>query len=145
MNNPYASSLETQVLSATPMELVAMLYDGALTAVREARQHLAEGRIFERGRQVTKAVAILAELAHSLDREKGGDLTVRLAGLYDFMQKTLLDANFQQTDEGFEIVENLLKTLAEAWAEVARGASTPEYAMPPVAAEYAAVRQQWSA
>lgn len=69
--NPYASSLETRILAATPMELVRMLYDGALEAVRAARGHLAAGRIPERGKSVAKAVEILTELAGSLNHEQG--------------------------------------------------------------------------
>jgi len=145
MYNPYETSLETQILSATPVELTAMLYDGALTAVREARRHLAEGRIPERGRQISKAVEILAELSRSLDLKQGGDLTVRLASLYDYMQRTLLDANFRQADDGMATTENLLKTLSEAWSQVAREGTAVTLSVVPRRTEYSPVRQQWSA
>lgn len=116
--NPYGTSLEARVLAATPLELVALLYDGAVEAVQAARRHLAQGNIVERGRAVAKAVKILTELYHSLNRQPADELSKRLAGLYDYMQRTLLDANFRQTDEGFAETERLLKTLREAWAQV---------------------------
>ncbi len=116
--NPYASSLETKVLSATPIELVNMLYHATIEAVQAARLQLSRGQIFERGRSVSKAIAILAELNGSLDHEKGGEVSTRLAVLYDFLQRTLLDANFRQSDEGFEKAETLLRTLCEAWSAI---------------------------
>lgn len=116
--NPYASSLETRVLSATPMELVKILYNAAIEAVQDAREHLANGEIRERGQSVSKAIEILTELSGSLDHAKGGELSARLSALYRSAQKTLLDANFHQSDDGMEKVEQLLKTLNEAWSAI---------------------------
>jgi flagellar secretion chaperone FliS len=116
--NPYAVSLETKVYSATPLELVRMLYDAAVDSVRAARQHLAQGNIAERSRAITKTYRILAELYGALDRQRGGELSARLAALYDYMQRRLLDANFRQTDEGLAEVEKLLLPLQEAWSAI---------------------------
>jgi flagellar protein FliS len=114
--NPYASSLETRIFSATPIELVRMLYKAAIEEVQTARQHLKRGETAERGRSVVKTIAILAELNGSLDHNKGGELSTQLAAMYDYLQRTLLDANFRQTDDGLAAVETLLKTLDEAWS-----------------------------
>jgi flagellar secretion chaperone FliS len=122
-NNPYSGSLEARVLSATPLELVVILYDGAIDAVRAARAHLAAGEIFPRSRAVTQAVKIITELRQSLNFETGGDLSKRLAGVYGFMQSSLLEANFRQTDDGMAITEKILVSLREAWHKVS--AQTP--------------------
>ena len=68
--NPYAASLDTKILSATPLELVKLLYQAAIEAVQAARQHLACGVIVERARSVGRAVEILAELSGSLDHQE---------------------------------------------------------------------------
>lgn len=115
LDNPYAKSLEARILSATPLELVVILYDEAIKAVRAARGHLAAGNIRARSHSVSRAVSILIELARSLDFEAGGELSRRLAGLYTFLQTTLLEANFRQTDEGLAKAERLLGSLREAW------------------------------
>lgn len=153
--NPYVTSLETRVLSATPMELVQLLYEGAIEAVQAARQHLSQGRIAERGRSVSKAVEILSELSRSLNHTAGGDLSSRLASLYDYMQRTLLEANFSQTDGGLEESEKLLKTMAEAWRELAAGTSSAgpqateapsdNFAWMTYASESEPIARQWSA
>ncbi|MEI9977173.1 MAG: flagellar export chaperone FliS [Ignavibacteriota bacterium] len=116
--NPYAVSLETQVFSATPVELVRMLIDAAVDSVRAARRHLADGNIPERSRLVNKTYAILVELYGALDRERGGELSQRLAALYAYMQQRLLDANFKQSDDGLAEVERLLLPLQEAWQAI---------------------------
>jgi flagellar secretion chaperone FliS len=116
--NPYATSLDAKVLSATPLELVNMLYQAAIEAVQAARRHLVGGEIAERGRSIGIAVGILTELNGSLDHEKGGELSTRLAALYDYVQRTLLDANFRQSDDGLREAEMLLTTLSEAWSAI---------------------------
>ena len=126
--NPYASSLDTKIFSATPMELVKLLYREGIEAVQDARCHLSRGEIMERGRSVSRAVAVLAELSGSLDHEKGGDLSTQLAAIYDYLQRTLLEANFRQADDGLAQAERLLKTLNEAWSaiEAPRSAGSTE-------------------
>ena len=118
IDNPYASSLDAKILSATPLELVNLLYQAAIEAVQAARHHLVRGEIAQRGRSIMRAVELLTELAKSLNHEKGGELSVRLAAIYDYSQRTLLDANFRQTDDGLAEVENLLKTLQDAWSNI---------------------------
>jgi flagellar protein FliS len=107
--------LESRIESADPIQLVRLLYQGATAAVREARSHLAAGEIAERSRAITKAHTILTELTLSLDHQRGGDLSTRLAQLYDYMLRRLLEANFRQIDEPLAEVLGLLATLGEAW------------------------------
>lgn len=121
-NNGHDAYLESRVLSADPIELVKMLYQGCMQAVREARLHLAEGRIAERSREITKACQIVIELAVSLDHERGGEISRRLALLYDYMHRRLLEANMRQSDEPLADVLGLLSTLSEGW----EGIRTPE-------------------
>ena len=133
-NNGHDAYLESRVTSADPVELVNLLYQACTVAVREARHHLAEGRIAERSREINKAFEILVELEVSLDHERGGEISRRLAQLYVYMRQRLLDANMRQSDPPLTEVLGLLATLSEAWA----GIRTPE----PAAAQQAAAA--WS-
>jgi flagellar protein FliS len=114
----YETYLEAEVLGADPMKLVHLLYRGATEAVAAARRHLAAGEIRQRSRQITKCWEILYELSRSLDQQRGGEISRRLAGLYGYMQNRLLEANSKQTDAPLAEVESLLGTLGEAWASV---------------------------
>ena len=114
----YDQYLESQVFSADPVQLVRMLYRGAMDAVSAARKHLAAGAIPERSRQITKAWEILHQLTRTLNHEKGGDISRDLDALYAYMSTRLLEANVQQADEPLAEVEKLLGILWEAWSSV---------------------------
>jgi flagellar protein FliS len=134
-NSIYDKYLETEVLGANPMKLVHMLYRGATEAVGAARRHLAAGEIRQRSRQITKSWEILYELGRSLDHERGGQISRRLAELYAYMQGRLLEANATQTDTPLAEVESLLITLGEAWANAKAPAAEVPQEIPPQAYE----------
>ena len=114
-NDASSSYLESQILTAEPIELVRLLYQGCMSAVREARRHLAEGEIAARSRAITKAQMILTELTSSLDHARGAEISRRLAQLYDYMQRRLIEANCQQADGPMAEVLGLLSTISEGW------------------------------
>jgi len=123
---PYNASdayLESRVLSADGIELVRMLYQSAITAVRDARRHLAANEIAARSRAIGKVHRIVTELAVSLDHERGGELSRGLARLYDYVSRRLLEANSQQTDQPLEEVLRLLSTVQEGWNGI--GSASP--------------------
>lgn len=111
--------LEARIMSASPVELIGILYGAAQQSVREARRQLAVGNAAERSREISRAVEILVELSCALDREKGGALSGQLVELYDYMVRRLAEAHLRQEDPPLEEVLRLLATLAEAWNEVA--------------------------
>lgn len=114
--NIYETYREAEVQTANPIRLIELLYRGAVDAVRDARNYLRAGDIEARGRAVSKASAILLELAASLDRERGGEFSRNLAELYVYMQGLLSTAHIEQSDEPLAEVEKLLGTLLEGWA-----------------------------
>jgi len=113
--------LEERVLSADPIELVDLLYQASIFAVGDARRHLAEGRIPARALSISKACDILLELTASLDFERGGEMSARLAQLYGYMHRRLVEANFRQADAPLAEVAGLLATLRDGWAGVRLG------------------------
>lgn len=123
-NNAHDAYLESRILTAEPMELIRLLYQAATGAVRDARRCLEEQDIAGRSRSISKACDILAELMGALDHERGGEISMRLAQLYDYMQRRLIEANFQQSDPPLVEVLGLLSTLSEAWNGV-RADSAP--------------------
>ncbi len=146
--NPY---YEQKILNSEPIELVRLVYQRAISCVRESREHLQHKRIRERSSAITRAYAAIAELIVSLRPEVAPEMCGRLGGLYDYMQRRLLEANIQQKDEPLAEVLGLLTTLAEAWAgaaaelapksavshEAASGAWTPEGQKPAGVSNYA--------
>lgn len=123
--------LETEILCASPVRLVELLYRGAIEAVRGARAAVEGGQIAERNRQLTRAQAILCELALSLDHQRGGGLSRDLVELYDYMQRRLNDANARQSGEPIDEVRRLLETLLDGWVSLsAQDSGLPDVPMP---------------
>ena len=108
--------LETQVLGASPERLITLLYLGARAEIGQARIHLQEGRVAERGAAISKAIKIVDEgLKTGLNMEAGGEIAANLARLYDYIVRTLLTANLKADAEQLDIADRLLADLAEAW------------------------------
>ena len=126
--------LETRVLAADPIELVRILYRVAIDRVRETRDHLERGDIAARAKSMSVASQAIAELAAALDHESGGEMSRRLASLYDYMQGRLVDANYHQRAEPLNEVLGLLSTLLEAWQQVRP--ERPPQPTPPAAQPY---------
>ncbi len=116
---------EQMILTASPVELIRMLYQRAIASVREARQHLANRRIMERGKAINQAYLILQELSASIRTEEAPQLGGRLRALYVYIQRKLLEANLQQRDEPLAEALTLLVTLGEAWSSIPDAVEAP--------------------
>ena len=120
--------LESRVMSADPLELVTILYEHGIRTVEDARRHLASGDIAARAKAVAKAISIVSELHGSLDHTAGGEISANLASLYKYMEYRLTMGNLQQNDGPLQEVEDLLRTLGEAWSAISRkGRTIPSY------------------
>jgi flagellar protein FliS len=72
----------------------------------------------EKGKYISKALAIISELTNTLDHKVGGQISVDLENLYMFMMDKLIEANSQNKTEHIDVVENILLTLYEAWQDI---------------------------
>ncbi|MBI4891087.1 MAG: flagellar export chaperone FliS [Acidobacteria bacterium] len=118
--NPYENQMQQAILEAEPIELVAMLYSGLRESISKARDHFRRGEIRERAAAISRALEILAELASSLDRDRGGSLATQLAVLYDFAAMRLQEANARQEPGLLDEAERVIAPLEEAWRELRR-------------------------
>ena len=109
---------EQMILSASPMELVRLMYDQAILCVRDARRYLSQRKITERSKAIMKAYGLVAELLTSLNQEQAPELSAGLRNLYLYIQGLLLAANCDQTDQPLAEAQALLGTLSEAWKQV---------------------------
>jgi len=123
--NRYQNYFDDEVLSADPLKLVQLLYRGALDSIVAARRHLRNGDIRARSRAISKAMTIVTELTLSLNRQAAAELSRNLAGLYDYVQKLLIQANARQSEPPLIEAERLLSTLLEAWTQCAPAEQRP--------------------
>jgi flagellar protein FliS len=111
------------VLTASPGQLVLMLYDGVLKALAISRDAFARPaddprRIETINAQLLKAQTIIAELQGGLNLEAGGEFALTLQRLYDYHNRRLLEANLRKQVEPVIEVERLVRELRNAWAEM---------------------------
>jgi flagellar protein FliS len=117
-NNPYRAYQKTQVTTAKPEKILLMLYEGAIKFNKLAIIKMKEKNVAEKGKNISKTLAIVSELMNTLDHEKGGQLAADLENLYMFMMDKLIEANMFNRVEDLEAVERLLTTLYTAWQDV---------------------------
>jgi flagellar protein FliS len=106
------------VLSASPVELIRLLYQKAIASTRAAREHLKNKRVVERCAAVNNAYLVVDELAAALRHEVAPDLAQQLDRLYRYIQARLLEANMSQQDQALEDALTVLITLSESWTTV---------------------------
>ncbi len=114
--NQYQSN---QVTTASPEQILIMLYDGAIRFVRQAKQAIVDGRAEDKATAISKAIAIVTEFSNTLDYEVGGEIADDLGRLYDFMLRELSAVNVRSGVKRLEPVEKILLDLREAFAEAA--------------------------
>ena len=111
--------LETSVQSASPHQLIVLLFEGARQAVVIARASMDSGDTAQKGSSITKAIDIILNgLRSSLDLEAGGDLAQNLYALYDYMARRLLHANIHNDRAALDEVLSLLSEIHGAWVAI---------------------------
>jgi flagellar protein FliS len=114
-----AAYRQQSILTATPGQLVVMLYDGCLRFLHQASFALREGNAVQAGARLSRAEAIISELTDTLDLEQGGVVASRLQGIYVFCSRHLREARAAGDAEMIDKVGELLSELREAWAQIA--------------------------
>lgn len=110
---------EMEIKTATPEMVIVKLYEGALRFIRTAESCQEKGDIPGRAAAISRALAIVNELQHSLDLEKGGGIAANLDSLYFYVTDRLLEANVRGSVEAMKEASGILLTLNEAWSDLA--------------------------
>lgn len=115
--NTYAKiGVESSLHAADPHMLIAMLYQGALLAIANARNAILRNDIPAKGKAISHAIRIIGEgLQASLDKNVGGQLAQDLDALYGYMCIRLTQANLKNDVEALDEVTRLLGEIKGAW------------------------------
>ena len=106
------------VNGASPLQLVIMLYDGALRFM-EAGKHAMIGKDLEKQNQnLQRAQKIVVELMACLDMQQGGEVAKNLLALYTYALEQLVQANLKDSPDGIDRSIRVFSELRESWAEV---------------------------
>ena len=122
MNTNVSTYLTQQVMTASPAKLVSMLYDKALTSLKEAVSAIEKGEIEARWKANARATEIISHMWSTLDREKGGEIAENLEGLFSFILARLPEVDVRNDPEPAREAISLLEPIAESWRVLARNA-----------------------
>jgi flagellar protein FliS len=112
--------VQSKVAAATPHELVAMLFEGYMEALAQARGALRERKLEQKGLAIGRAVRILEEgLRAGLDLRAGGTLARDLDELYAYLSMRLTLANLRNDEAALDECQRLMRPLHEAWLAIA--------------------------
>jgi len=130
-------NVETAVNTATPIQLVVLLYDGTVSALSSAKLEMTKGNIAVKARRINQAINIITELRHALRfddegvKSDGPDLAVSLNDLYVYMIKRICEANLHNDPKVLDEVIFLMNDLGSAWKILAKSQEQAEAASEP--------------
>jgi len=124
-HNPLSTYTKVSLQTASQVQLVVKLYEGAIKFLEKARSGFdfddPIDRIQTIHNHIPKAQEIIHELNITLDMEQGGEMATQLRELYQYFDKRLFEANMKKDVKILEEVIERLTTLLEAWEEISQG------------------------
>ncbi|HEX4844320.1 MAG TPA: flagellar export chaperone FliS [Limnobacter sp.] len=115
--------LNTAVISASPHALITMLMDEAIKRMRLAKIHMEERHYADKGKCIGKAIQIVQDgLLASLNMEAGGDIAIRLKGLYEYITQQLVLASARNDEALLQLCIDILVEIRAGWVEIAQEA-----------------------
>lgn len=106
-----------QVTTASPEQIMIMLYDGAIRFLAQAMQGIEDGNIEQKNHGIQKAMAIVMEFRNTLDHDIGGEIAANLDALYDYMIREMIQANIKKDLQILRKVHSMLSELRDTWKE----------------------------
>ncbi|MDR0446655.1 MAG: flagellar export chaperone FliS [Oscillospiraceae bacterium] len=116
-NNPQDLYRRQHVLTASPVELIVLLYDGLKKNIVRAERASEKGDVEKAHTCFIKAQNIISELMNSLDMSV--PISDDLLRLYEFILHELIDANVKKDMSKIPDILGIVDELRSAWQEIA--------------------------
>lgn len=114
--NAYKRYQQQGIMTASPVDLIVMLYDECVKQLRIANVALEKKNYAEANKACKHAQDILTELISSLDLKF--DIARNLMSIYEFMLHEIIDINIKKDAKGIKPIIDMLENLREAWAQI---------------------------
>lgn len=110
---------KNQIQTASPKQLVILLYEGAIKNIRLAELAQEQNDVQKVNQHLIKAQDIISELLNSLNYQDGENaIASELSILYDYLLNELLQANLKKDINKMSSARNILNELLEAWTSI---------------------------
>jgi flagellar protein FliS len=111
----YRNANADNVSDADPHQLISIIFKHILANVAIASGAITRNETENKGKCLTKAIALVGELQDSLDMEQGGEISSGLFDLYDYIVRCLVQANLENDSEKLDEVKDLITEIKEGW------------------------------
>jgi flagellar protein FliS len=117
MRNEFADRyLVEKVSTASPAELIGMLFDAAVVAMQAGQAGAEAGQLNDTHRHLVRAQNIVVELRCSLDLSVG-EIAANLDALYEFLGRRLIEANLKKDPAIVAECLRVFTPLRDGWSE----------------------------
>lgn len=112
--------LEMKIKTASPIQLIIMLYEKAIQSLNYSIELLESDNIKydEVNNNILRAQEIISELMLSLDFEKGKEIAQNLYKIYDYLIRECIDANIKKDKDKLKNIVSILDDLKDAWVQI---------------------------
>ena len=121
---------QNAVMGASPVQLVVMLYDGAIRFMGEGKAAMAVKDYDTQNTKFQRAQKIVMELISTLDMRNGGEIATNLLGLYTYVVNELVEGNIHDLPGRIDNAIKTMSELRESWAELERTTKTSKEMTP---------------
>ena len=115
-SRPQDAYRQQDVLTANPIDVIVMLYDALKKNILVGRKKIAKNDVQSAHDHLMKAQQIVVELVNSLDMNY--EISENLLAIYEFILRTLEDANMRKDEKALEPLLEIVGDLREAWNEI---------------------------
>lgn len=124
LQSPHQAYQKNSVQTATPGQLIIMLYDGAIRFTKAGIEGIERKQYAAANTNLKKAQAIIHELVASLNHDI--PMSKDLVRIYEYMLHCLIQANVKKDAKHAEEAIAHLQDLREAWKQILKsGTSIP--------------------
>jgi len=112
------SYLVTEVMTATPQKLQLMLIEAAIRSAQRARQNWQAQEEEQAGEAILHAQQVVGEMIAALDQETDSELVKKVAAVYLFVFRSLMEANFRRDENKLDDALRVLEIERATWRQV---------------------------
>lgn len=119
-SSPCNDYLVTEVLTAPPQKLQLLLIEAAIRAAERARDRWQAGEDGQASEALIHAQEVVGELLAGLNREVDAELAKRVASVYLFIFRNLMEASSERSEKKLADALRVLEAERETWQQVCR-------------------------
>lgn len=118
MDGNIAAYRKVDTMGKSQIDLILMVYDGALKSLRDAHRHYEKSEADQGRTEIGKTRKFVTHLYTTLDQKKGGEVADNLAKMYSWVLAQLYVVEATKDLKEVESIQTVLGNLRSGWADI---------------------------